>query len=131
MHLMPLAQSRFKHATLWMTFGWVLVLAIVYLSLARDTITIPARFGDKYGHIAAYAAVMFWFMQLYATRGSRLLVAIALLALGIAIEFAQVWTGYRAFERADMLANGIGVAIGWLAGPPRTYNLLERIERLA
>jgi VanZ family protein len=32
--------------------------------------------------------------------------------MGIALEFAQRWLGYRSFEVADMVANTVGVALG-------------------
>ena len=46
------------------------------------------------------------------TRAKKWSIAVGLVALGIAIEFAQEQTRYRQFEIADMGADGIGVAIG-------------------
>jgi VanZ family protein len=126
---MILPTHRFRHPALWLTFGWALVAAIVYLSLAPVTIAIPAANGDKYGHIAAYAAVTFWFMQIYDTARPRLIVALALAALGGGLEILQYFTGYRSMEAADMVADVAGIAIGWIAGPPRTPNLLDRVEK--
>jgi VanZ family protein len=35
--------------------------------------------------------------------------------MGIAIEFVQGATGYRSFEVMDMVADAIGVLLGWAA----------------
>jgi VanZ family protein len=126
---MNFMKHHFRHPALWISLGWILIAIIVYLSLAKVTINIPAENGDKYGHIAAYAAVMFWFMQIYEGTRSRLTVALSLLALGIGLEFVQAWTGYRSYERADMVADALGIAIGWVVAPPRTFHLLERIDK--
>jgi VanZ family protein len=57
---------------------------------------------------------MFWFAQLYVRRAVQLRYAIGLILLGIALEFVQAHVG-RDFEVADMVADAIGVAIGWAA----------------
>ena len=35
--------------------------------------------------------------------------------MGIGLEFIQGWLGYRTYDPFDMLANTIGVALGWMA----------------
>ncbi len=114
--------------TLWVWVGWALVLSAVFLSLTPQPISIPVEQGDKAGHVAAYAVLMLWFAQLYSGVNCRLLLAGAFLALGIGLEFAQALTGIRTFEFADMLADGVGVVLGWLMAPPRTINFLHRVE---
>ena len=57
------------------------------------------------------------------------MLAAAFVAMGIALEFIQGWTGYRDFEVADMLADAAGVAAGWALAPPRLPNLLRGIEK--
>lgn len=123
-------KDRLRFHTLWLSIGWALVLFVVYLSLTPHLISIPVEQGDKVGHVAAYATLMLWFAQLYSHVKRRLTLAGALLALGIALEFAQLFTDTRTFEIADMLADGVGVAIGWLAAPPRTINFLSRVEAI-
>jgi VanZ family protein len=127
---MILRTHRFRHPALWLALGWMLVIAIVYLSLTPAPISIPAAEGDKYGHIAAYAAVTFWFMQIYDTARPRVIVVLALAALGGGLEIIQSFTGYRSMEAADMAADVAGIVIGWIAGPPRTVNVLDRIEKV-
>jgi VanZ family protein len=127
---MILRTHRFRHPALWLACGWMLVIAIVYLSLTPAPISIPGPEGDKYGHIAAYAAVTFWFMQIYDTARPRVIVVLALAALGGGLEIIQSFTGYRSMEAADMAADVAGIVIGWVAGPPRTFNVLDRIEKV-
>jgi hypothetical protein len=123
-------KHEFRHPALWITVAWSLVAVVVYLSLASLSISAPAAHADKYGHVLAYGVVMFWFLQIYECTPSRLTFAGALIALGIGLEFAQSWTGYRTFDYADMVANAIGITIGWLAAPPRTPHVLERVEKV-
>ena len=115
---------------MWVGIGWLLVATIVYLSLATIDVDVHVANGDKYGHVAAYAVAAFWFMQLYKSGRSRLIIALGLALLGVGLEFAQEESGHRMFEYADMVADCVGVALGWIAAPPRTPNLLERIERM-
>ena len=84
-----------------------MVAAVVWGSLTPSP---PAAGNDKVGHFVVYGVLMFWFAQLYAR---RLPFAAGFIALGIALEFAQGWLGYRSFELYDMLANGAGVLLGW------------------
>ncbi|HYC49287.1 MAG TPA: VanZ family protein [Burkholderiales bacterium] len=112
----------------WLVTGVALVAAVIYLSIAPrlDAPDVPG--GDKVGHFVAYGAVMLWFMQAALSRGSRALIGLTLVALGIALEFVQAGIPGRSFEIADMFANSIGVAIGWLAAPPRTPNFLAALS---
>ena len=113
---------------LWLVAGWGLVLLIVWLSLTPRAISVPVSEGDKIGHFLAYGTLMFWFAQIYLAQKSRWMVAAAAVALGIALEFAQLLTDTRTFSIADMLADGAGVLLGWVAAPPRSRNVLSAIE---
>ena len=114
---------------LWLVLGWLLILLVIVLSLAPVSIEVPVEEGDKLGHVAAYAVLMFWFGNHYETLTRRSVLAIGFVALGIALEFVQGWTGYRTFEVADMAADALGVAVGWALAPPRLPNFLQRIEK--
>ena len=69
--------------------------------------------GDKLGHFAAYGLLMLLFCQIYVLRKTRIAYALAFTAMGIALEFLQGMTDTRTFDVMDMLANTIGVALGW------------------
>jgi len=115
--------SKLNHY--WQAAGWLGVGLIVYLSLTPAPPQINIENGDKLGHLAAYGLVTLWFAQHHTGLRQRIGLAIGMVALGIAMEYAQRATGYRSFEVADMVADAIGVAIGWLAAPPRLPNLLS------
>ncbi len=104
-----------KLRALWLAIGWGLVATIIWLSVTPRPPDIGIAHGDKLGHFAAYGAVMFWFCQLYARRPTRLAYAAGFIAMGIALEFVQRALGYRSFEVLDMVADAIGVLLGWTA----------------
>jgi len=113
---------------LWLAVGWVLVGVVVYLSLTPHPVEIDLAHGDKLGHMLAYAGLMTWFAQLYQRRAHAWW-GIGFIALGIALEYMQGWTGYRDFEYLDMLADGAGVTAGWLLGGTAIARLLGGFER--
>ncbi|HCI14495.1 MAG TPA: VanZ family protein [Gallionellaceae bacterium] len=99
----------------WLALGWLWVATVVYLSLIPnppETVRFPGV--DKLQHALAYGLLMLWFCQMYVHRQQRLVVTALLIALGIAVEFMQETTGYRYFEFTDMLANAVGVMLGWV-----------------
>jgi len=69
--------------------------------------------GDKVEHLLAYGTLTFWFCVLYRPLRVRAFYAAGFIAMGIALEFVQGWLGYRSFEVADMVANAVGVILGW------------------
>jgi len=75
---------------------------------------VPGEQGDKFGHIVAYSTLMIWFATIHRAWRKRLALAVGFVLLGIALEFAQRLTGYRTFDVADMVADAVGVFIGWL-----------------
>jgi VanZ family protein len=125
-----LPESAFGMRSFWLFIGCMLVLIVIYLSLAPVPTQPNVTQSDKFLHVLAYAALMSWFANLYIRSPSRVRFAVGFVALGIALEFVQRWTGYRTFEVADMVANATGVAVGWLCAPPRIPNYLQGIEKL-
>ena len=124
--LSPQQPLRFRW--LWELVGALLICFVVYESLTRNPIEIPLEHGDKYGHALAYATLMFWFAQLHDEARVRLAWAMAFVAMGVALEFLQGLTDYRAFDVRDMIADAYGVLIGWIVAPPRSPRLLQFIE---
>jgi len=106
---------RARLRPLWLALGWGWVAAIVWLSLMPSPPTIDIAQGDKLGHFLAYGILMFWFCRLYPAQRTRLGYALGFAALGVGLEFAQRALGYRSYEAFDMLANALGVALGWIA----------------
>ena len=98
--------------------GWALAGVIVWLSVTTSPPTIDVEQGDKLGHFVAYGSLMFWFCQLYARRPTQAAYGAGWIAMGIALEFIQGALGYRSFEVLDMLANTVGVLLGWALSLP-------------
>jgi VanZ family protein len=98
--------------------------------LAPNPPQIDLEQGDKLQHLIAYASLMLWFAQVQNGRTERRITALLLVAMGIALELAQGLTDYRSLSSADMAANTAGVALGWLAAPPRLPNAFAWVSAL-
>jgi VanZ family protein len=93
--------------------GWIWAIAIVSLSLMPAPPEIDLEQGDKLGHFAGYGILMLCFAVPYPSRNTRLGYAAGFIAMGIGLELAQGALGYRHYDAFDMLANALGVLIGW------------------
>lgn len=120
--------SRLSLRTLWLGVGWIGVVSVIYFTLAPELPQIDLENGDKLEHLLAYASLMLWFAQVRTDVTERRITAVMLLALGVALEFAQGLTDYRVMSLADAAANSAGIALGWLAAPPRSPNLYAWIH---
>lgn len=67
--------------------------------------------GDKLQHFAGYGVLALLAMW---NAGRPLPVWLCCTLMGVVIEFLQGLSGYRAFELADMVANGAGALAGVL-----------------
>lgn len=110
----PTPAPRLRYFPFWLACGWGLVALVVYLSLTPTPPELPGEEGDKVGHLLAYAALMAWFAWLYSSNRIRWACALGFIALGVGLEYAQGWTGYRSFSVGDMLADTAGVCLGWV-----------------
>ena len=117
-----------RYLRLWQAIGLALIAFVIYESLTPHPVEVPLEQGDKYGHTLAYATLMAWFAQIYLGHRARMAWAITFVAMGIGLEFLQRLTDYRTFEIADMVADACGVAVGWLAAPPRLPEMLRYVE---
>jgi VanZ family protein len=97
---------------LWRFAGWALIVLVIYLSLTPEPPTTTVRFGDKLGHVAAYASLMGWWLQI-DRRPERL--ALLFVLMGLALEILQSLGGHRTGDILDMAANTLGVGLGWLS----------------
>jgi VanZ family protein len=110
---MPQPVRPLRLAALWHAIAWVLVAAVVVLSLLPTPPIAQVHGSDKLGHMLAYLMLMHWYAQVYARRMRWPLAALFIL-LGMLLEALQGLTPARHFDPADMLANTTGVLLGWL-----------------
>ena len=114
---------------LWIAGGAAFVLLVIYLSVAPDPVRAPTIDHFKTGHIIAYAWCMLWFAEVWRGLGRRLAVAMALIAMGIALEFVQdVLPWHRDFAIADMVDDAIGVAIGFILAYTPAGRVFEKLR---
>lgn len=119
-----------RHFNLWLSIGWLMVIAICYVSLTPSPpdFNINVAYLDKMEHFTSYFILMFWFSQLYETNKSRLLYGLSFIFMGIAIEILQGLGGVRYFEYYDMLANALGATAAWFITKGRFKFLLLSCE---
>lgn len=128
------ALREFRRPVLWLGAWLLLVALVVVVSLLPARGLPPAPFDgvDKLEHFLAYAALAAGAAMLFARRGLQLLVALALVALGVGLEFAQgALVASRQADALDALANALGALAGWSLGwtPARLW-LLGLDDRL-
>lgn len=120
---------RLRFQRLWLALGGAFVLLVIYLSLNHDPVPAPAYWGVKSGHVAAYAWLMYWFRQAVGTPRQRLAAMAALMLMGVVLEFVQGASGYRTLSAQDMLANAVGLAVGWLVALSPLGRLMAAADR--
>jgi len=120
-----------KLLTLWWSLGaclLALITALSLLPLSGPQIDLPN--SDKLNHLIAYVVLMLYFWQLVGNQPRRRLwVAAALIGYGAAIECLQSVMPPRTDEWADLAADLVGIAIGWLLLRSALGRLLAGIER--
>ena len=120
----------FRYPALWLGV-WVLGWALCILLSLMPAVDLPGpAHSDKLGHFLAYFVLTAWAVWTFRSRRAHLLAALSLLALGVAMEFAQAnLTKVRFGDVRDALANTLGVAVGLsLTFTPLQF-LLERADR--
>jgi VanZ family protein len=123
-----MAGSRLQR--IWILLGWGWVTLVIYLSLtASPPIPDVEPFKwDKFNHFLAYGWLMFWFAQIYHRTPARIGFALLFIAMGVGMEFLQGLGQTRHFEYADMLANTIGVLVGYVLTLGSLRFILSQIE---
>jgi VanZ family protein len=100
---------------------WLLAILTVIVGSVLPSDSRPMQaldslhISDKIEHIAAYAALTF-LPALHERRRFVIAAAIGAVALGVALEYVQLYSGWRNFEVADMIADAIGACSGLVAG---------------
>lgn len=97
---------------LWVWAFGITLLSVIVLSLMAPSPHLPTTGWDKTNHVLAFSVLMWLGCNAFPQRIGA--VAIGLLAYGGLIEVLQSFTLYRAAEWTDLLADALGVPVGWL-----------------
>ena len=121
--LLPLRFPR-----LWLVFGWVLVAAATFVCLVPNGVPGTADINDKFMHSVGYFGLTLWFTGIYP-RSRYWLIAISLVAMGIAIEILQgAMHAGRNADPYDVVANSFGIAAGLALALTILGGWMQRIE---
>ena len=116
-------RARLVCAVLWGA-AWLGVAAALLLPLGVST---PGR-SDLAGHFLLFGAMAFGTVGFSRRPGQLACLALATIALGTALEFAQDLVPYRTFELIDAVANGVGALAGYAAALLVLYFLIRPAE---
>jgi VanZ family protein len=105
--------SLLLHRRLWQTLFVLFFIVISYLALSPAPPDGISTGWDKANHALAFAALAF--SSRFAGARRAWLVFIALLTYGGAIELLQMQIPNRDGDWHDLLADGVGIALGLLA----------------
>lgn len=89
----------------------VTALGVMVLSLLPLEAEAPSLGWDKANHLAAFALLALLGCRAYTAR--TMAVLFGLLAYGGLIEVLQSFTEYRMAEWGDLLADALGLPLGW------------------
>lgn len=103
-----------RFAPAWLAMGMVLVSGSLYLALIPVAGLFPPSVSDKALHALGFFGLMTWFTGLVEFRVAPRL-AICLAAYGLLIELLQGLTRTRQADYQDLLADVVGILLGWLA----------------
>lgn len=122
--------ENYSHNRLWKSLGYLYILLLIYVSVRPiDQSAGPSLLNDKILHGLAYAIGAYWFSLLRA-RTQIVIVFIFFSGLGMGLEIAQKYLGYRFYDLEDQWANMIGAFIGCLVTLWKPANLIYRIEKI-
>jgi len=132
MSMFAKAVPDLKWRFLWLAIGYALVMLVVFLSLTSDPVELELAFQnqDKFFHALAYFGLMAWFAQIYHDKFQRNMIALVFIFMGVTLEYIQGFDPNRYFEYADMVANSVGVALGFVVALTGAKNILVRVEGL-
>lgn len=104
--------KKSNRTALWKwAFGSV-ALVVLVLALMPPVPHMPTTGWDKANHLLAFAVLAWLGSHAYPQRLA--LVLSGLLAYGALIEILQSFTTYRSTDWHDLLADGLGLVLGWL-----------------
>lgn len=118
-----------RHRRFWLgLWGGAVIVVIALCLLPPPPLALPHN-SDKLEHFLAYFLLAASAVQLFASRRALWVVAFALLAMGVAIEWAQgALTANRVADPQDVLANSLGILGGMALAFTPLRNLLALLQ---
>ena len=118
-----------RHPLLWQALALLMLGSTVWATLAPRPphLAIGILGWDKAQHAVVYACLMWWCVQAFQRCGLFFWAAILFL-MGGSLELLQNQTGSRHMELTDIVANGVGILVGfllWLTPLGRTLQAAE------
>ena len=120
----------FRRPLLW-SIAWMLAVAAVVAGSLLPPGDLPSApmANDKWMHFLGYFILMAGAVQLYTRRASWVAMAMLLVFLGIGVEWLQAAMRVgRTADRADALANTLGVLAGFTTGFTPLRDVLLRLD---
>ncbi|MEQ8798784.1 MAG: VanZ family protein [Salinisphaeraceae bacterium] len=119
--------DTYQPGTVWWWLGLAGCGLLLVLALAPGTSGPSFTYGDKVGHLAAFALLGGWFGALQ--RDALPWIGLALLAYGGLIELLQGLTPNRLPEWGDLLADLAGIVLGILLLRTGMQRVMVGLER--
>ena len=109
-------QQRSQTITLmaWRLAFGICVMAVLVLALMPTDVPMPSTGWDKSNHLLAFSVMALLGRRAWLGRTMALLAG--LLAYGALIEVLQSFTPNRSADWRDLVADAVGLALGWGAG---------------
>jgi glycopeptide antibiotics resistance protein len=117
-----------RYPRLWVTLGWIFVMAAVIVCLLPGCSVALPTYNDKLMHALGYIALVLWFTGIYP-RTRYLVIATLLFLMGVAVEFLQEWMhAGRQRDMNDVVANGAGIVIGIVLSLTVLGGWMQKVE---
>ena len=131
----PVTKTVFRYARPFLLALWVVLICCVIVgSLLPASSPVILAIGRlhisfKVLHFCAYTSLALLALVAIRRRSAALLAALAMVLLGVALEFGQKLVPGRSCEVRDMFINGTGVAAGIAIGiPGRRITAADKIS---
>jgi len=129
-HEAVLLNMDLRFRVIWRGIAFINIGIIIILSVVPGPEDMGQIIGlDKLMHVFAYAFAMFWCGMCYTEKKHIIMFSAGLILMGGGLEIIQGLTGYRMMSFYDMIANSIGVFLGWVLAGTRLALLLSYVEK--